>query len=108
MQIELKEHFLRQVQNILKEHVPECEVWVFGSRAGGSAKPFSDLDLALISPSGVSIRQLALLDAAFEDSDLPFRVDIVDWKSLNPSFRERIARNRAVIFPPAGKSHQSP
>ena len=36
------------VQDILRRLAPEHEVWVFGSRATGRAKPYSDLDLMLL------------------------------------------------------------
>ena len=101
MSIDLEERLLRQVQEILKEHVPDCEVWVFGSRAGKRAKLFSDLDLAIVSSSGVACRRLAMLAGAFEESDLPIKVDLVDWSSANPAFRERIAEHHEVIFRPA-------
>ncbi len=36
------------VHAILQKNVPDREVWAFGSRVKGTAKPFSDLDLAII------------------------------------------------------------
>jgi predicted nucleotidyltransferase len=98
MSINLDESLIHQVQDILKAHIPDCEVWVFGSRAGPLAKPFSDLDLAIVSPDGLAVRRLALLSAAFEESDLPIKVDLVDWKSANPAFRDQIAESHEVIF----------
>ena len=98
MSIDLAPALLRQVQAILAEHVPECEVWAFGSRIGGSAKRFSDLDLAIVAEQEIPTRRLALLANAFEESDLPFRVDLVDYHSANPTFKERIAQRRQVIF----------
>jgi type I restriction enzyme S subunit len=37
------------VRRILQKHVPGYEVWAFGSRAKWTAKPYSDLDLVIIS-----------------------------------------------------------
>jgi type I restriction enzyme S subunit len=105
MSINLDKSLIHQVQDILKEHVPDCEVWVFGSRAGPLAKPFSDLDLAIVSPDGLAVRRLALLSAAFEESDLPIKVDLVDWKSANPAFRDRVAGSHEVIFRGASSIH---
>ena len=89
-----------QVRDILQEHVPDSEVWVFGSRIGRRAKPFSDLDLAILSPDGLTPRQRALLAADFEESDLPIKVDLVDWQSAKPAFRDQILKNHEVLFPP--------
>lgn len=49
-------------------------VRVYGSRAIGRARPSSDLDLALDPP--ISARTLYDLMDAFEESDLPIRVDL--------------------------------
>ena len=101
MSIDLEPRLLQQVRMILREHVPECEVWAFGSRVGAaSAKRFSDLDLAVVSTVALPTRRLALLANAFEESNLPLRVDVVDWQSTSQAFRRRIAEQHEVIFSP--------
>lgn len=85
------------VRGVLQKHVPQYEVWAFGSRVTGTAKPYSDLDLAVITrdPSGWEV--CAGLADAFADSDLPWRVDVVDWASTGASFRRIIERDRVVV-----------
>ena len=46
------------VQRILQEHVPNLEVWAFGSRAKWNAKAFSDLDLAIITDEPLPIDKI--------------------------------------------------
>ena len=105
MPIDLEAHLLHQVQDVLRKYVPECEVWVFGSRANNKAKRFSDLDLALVSPTALPVRRLALLASAFEESDLPIKVDLVDLQSSSPAFRGRIASDHEVIFEAEERPH---
>ena len=100
MSIDLEPHLLSEVCAILQDHVPECEVWAFGSRVGSGSKRFSDLDLAVISTTELPVRRLALLASAFEESDLPIKVDIVDWQAAPPAFRQRIAKHHTIIFQP--------
>ena len=50
------------VQGILKKHVPQHEVWAFGSRALWKAKEYSDLDLAIITDKPLSLDISASLD----------------------------------------------
>jgi predicted nucleotidyltransferase len=100
MSIDLEPRLMQQVLAILQEHVPDCEVWAFGSRVGSHSKPFSDLDLAVISTAELPARRLALLAHAFEDSDLPIRVDVVDWHLIAPTFRQRLAERHEIIFRP--------
>jgi predicted nucleotidyltransferase len=85
------------VLRILREQVPGLEVWAFGSRARRAAKPYSDLDLALMTRQPLSLVQLAAITDAFETSDLPIRVDVVDWAATSEAFRRIIERDRVVV-----------
>lgn len=85
------------VRSILSQFVPVNEVWVFGSRAGGSPKPHSDLDLVIIDSPTFSENQLSELKFQFEESNLPFRVDVCLWSSLDAGFRESIQRSHVVF-----------
>jgi predicted nucleotidyltransferase len=70
---------------------------VFGSRATGRSKRFSDLDIAIEIEDGLTIATLASLRWAFSESDLPMTVDIVDWNTLDPEFRAVIAPERVPL-----------
>ena len=95
--IDLREEHLRTVKDILSAHVPNCEVRAFGSRVTGKAKPYSDLDLAIIGKAPLDFDTLRLLEEAFETSELPFRVDVLDWHAISDSFRRVIEENYLVI-----------
>ncbi|MBH2018809.1 MAG: nucleotidyltransferase domain-containing protein [Burkholderiales bacterium] len=74
---------------IVDAHLERQRVRVFGSRAQRTAKPFSDLDLLVLgAPLDDKLR--GMLEEAFDESDLPFRVDIVEAATLSPEFRVRI------------------
>ncbi len=85
------------VRQLLAEHVPEIEVWAFGSRVRGNPKPHSDLDLALVCEQPLSVDRLARLSLGFEESDLPFRVDLVELKTAAPAMRATIEQRHEVI-----------
>ena len=85
------------VQSILQSHLPTTEVWAFGSRARGTHKPYSDLDLALITSQALPLSKLAQLHDAFDTSDLTIKVDLVDWASTGESFRTIIARDKVLL-----------
>ena len=105
MTIDLNPHHLDTVRAILAEHVPDCEVMAFGSRPAWTAHERSDLDLALDCGGRAGGGAIARLREAFEESDLPIRVDVLDWHAIADSFRELIAPGCVVIQqagPPAG------
>lgn len=85
------------VQRILQTHVPHETVWFFGSRATGKAKVFSDLDIAIITAHPLPLDVSVSLRDDFAESDLPFKVDVVDWATTNAPFRTIIARNKVVV-----------
>ena len=78
----------------LQRHVPRYAVWAFGSRAKGNAKPYSDLDLAIITVRPLPLDVSATLADEFSLSALPWKVDIVDWATTSEAFRGIIDATR--------------
>ena len=95
--IDLNPKYLERVQHILAEHVPECEVRAYGSRVTWTAKDYSDLDLAVVGSEPFNLRRMRQLKEAFEESDLPIRVDVVDWHTLSDGFKKKITEEYEVI-----------
>ena len=95
--VEAAELDLDTVKAILHAHVPGRAVWAFGSRARRSAKPYSDLDLVIMGDAPLSLDALAALNEAFAESDLPWKVDVVDWARLGDAFRRIVERDRVVL-----------
>jgi predicted nucleotidyltransferase len=96
--IQLEKKYLQQVQSILQRLVPDCEVWAFGSRVHGHRlKPFSDLDLVLITDHPLKLSHYGMIKEAFSESELPIRVDVVDWSVLSDSWKEMICKEHERI-----------
>ena len=101
--IDATEYDLRTILNLLVKHVPECEVRVFGSRVTWTAKDHSDLDLVVVGPEKLERRCVEKLKEAFEESSLPFVVDVMDWHRISSEFQKNIERSFHVIKTPASK-----
>jgi type I restriction enzyme S subunit len=95
--IDLQPHDWEIVRSILARHVPQYEVWAFGSRTKGTAKKYSDLDLAIITDQPLSLSLSAAITNDFEESDLPIKVDVVDWATTSVAFRRIIEKEKAVV-----------
>ena len=104
--IDIRPADLDTIRRILGQHVPDLEVRAFGSRVAWNARETSDLDLALMTDEPLSIDRTAKLRAAFTDSDLPFRVDIVDWATASESFRKQIRLHSAPFVGAVDVSQQ--
>ena len=85
------------IRKILRERVPEGEVRVFGSRITELTKNYSDMDIVIVGKKSLSPRILALLKADFEESDLPFRVDILDWYKISEEFKKVIGKKYEIL-----------
>lgn len=93
--IDISPEQLAIVQGILKDHLPKGTLaWAFGSRVTWTAKPFSDLDIALEGAAPLAPDVLIDLEEAFEASDLPWKVDVIDLHTVSPEFRAIVERQR--------------
>jgi type I restriction enzyme S subunit len=98
LHIDLPVDHRRLVLDILHAHLPQgAKVWVFGSRATGRARRYSDLDLAIDAGRRLMLDEIARLNEAFSDSDLPYRVDLVDWHDIDDRWRQTIAAERVAL-----------
>jgi len=95
--INLDGKWLDLIKEILKKHVPNCEVRAFGSRANGQAKQHSDLDLVIIGKEKLDWKHLESLKSAFSESNLPIMVDVIDWHTIPESFQNFINKKYDVI-----------
>ena len=91
--------YLEDVCNILRQHIPDYEVWAYGSRVSGGAWEASDLDLVV--PHKTDLLQecdrFIELREAFINSNLPISVDVMDWPRIPASFREQILPGYVVV-----------
>ena len=97
--LDLPQKYLEQVQALLRAHVLHAEVWAYGSRVTGSGHEASDLDLLLRNPQNLHEETAALSDLkeSFTESNLPIRVDIMDWARIPVSFHREIERAHVVV-----------
>ena len=104
--LHLPERYLQMVQAILQTHLPNAEVWAYGSRVNGDYYEASDLDLVVRQPEDLSRQQINLDEVidAFSESNLPIIVQLVDWARIPESFHDEIMAKYAVIKPEVGRA----
>ena len=91
--VDLREEHAATLRAVLTAYLPPgARAYVFGSRAHGGARQYSDLDVALEWERPVGFDILGRVAEALSDSDLPFKVDIVDLATVEPAFKARISR----------------
>ena len=80
----------------LNKYIPNTGVWAYGSRVNGQSKSSSDLDLVVFA-SEEQLEQVSALREAFEESNLPFRVDLFVWDNLSDAFKKAIKKKYVVL-----------
>lgn len=97
--LHLPERYLQMVLAILQTHLPNAEVWAYGSRVNGDYYEASDLDLVVRQPDDLSRSQSNLGEVmeAFTESNLPIIVQLVDWARIPSDFHDEIEENYVVV-----------
>lgn len=89
--IDIADEHAAIVRDILRRYLPAgSRALAFGSRVTGGARRYSDLDLAIESARPLGLDLTGRIAEAFSESDLPYKVDIVDLSIVDPDFRPRI------------------
>jgi len=92
--LQLEPRHYQIIQQILAKY--PYQFYAYGSRAKGTARKLSDLDICYQEdiPDAVAFQ----IEEEFKESDLPFSVELVNWKYMNSEFRELISKDLTPIF----------
>ena len=87
------------LEALLQRHLPTADVWAYGSRVNGDCHEASDLDLVVRNPAAPEdeLPDLPDLKEALVESNLPIRVDVVDWARIPDTFRREIERAYVAV-----------
>ena len=98
--IDVQPKHIQMLNEILAKHLPDREVWAYGSRVNGRARKYSDLDLVIMGDEPLNEVTRFLLKEDLSESLLPFIVHVKDWHLIPPGFRDEILHCYAVIHSP--------
>lgn len=95
----LNPRHLAMLRALLQQHLPQAEVWAYGSRVNGNGHDASDLDLVVRQPNDLKQEtpELGETQEAMSESNLPIRVEIIDWARLPSSFHREIEQAYVVV-----------
>ncbi len=86
-----------EIKAIIHSYLPHCHVRVFGSRVTGKAGRFSDVDLVIEGNEELDPGLIARIKDAFRESNLPFKVDVLDWLAISDRFRDQIKQECVAL-----------
>ena len=91
----------KEIKDIISRFLDpkEYQVFIFGSRVTGKAEKYSDYDIGIFGEKPISFETLGLIDEAFENSDLPYIINVVDFSMVPKNFK-KIALSKIKILNP--------
>lgn len=95
--IAIEEEQLEIVKQILKKHVPNAQIRIFGSRYKHTNKEYSDIDIAILEKEKMSLKKYSEIKEDFEESNLKYRVDLVDWNTISEEFKKIIEDGYEIL-----------
>jgi uncharacterized protein len=83
---------------VIRRHVsdPAYRVFLFGSRATGSAGERSDIDIGIEGPAPVARAALAAILDELEEAPTLYTIEVVDFARVSEKFRQ-IAERRTWL-----------
>ena len=84
----LEKKFASLIKTIIDKHLHGAEVFLFGSRAKNTNQEFSDVDIAIKCPD-LDFTSLAKIRFDLEESNLPYKIDLVNYDDLKPKVLEK-------------------
>lgn len=99
-QVALSPEQMRYLLDEMARYIPNATVWAFGSRIQGTHRLASDLDLAVHCDKVTAQKELSKLNEALIESDLPFKVQLLDYNRLPQNMQENIEAMHVVLCEP--------
>lgn len=88
----IKEKYKDKLMCIIKKHLPEAIIYLFGSRARGDFTNTSDIDLAIDAGKVIPYSTLMKILMEFDETTIPLKIDLVDLYAASVSLKKRILK----------------
>lgn len=88
--VNLNPKYIKFITSTLQKHLNKdtYRYFIFGSHATGSNRKYSDIDIGIVGKMPVELHTLSHIKGAMEESDIPYRVDIVDFSKVDSKFKK--------------------
>ncbi|GAB3025223.1 nucleotidyltransferase domain-containing protein [Bowmanella dokdonensis] len=98
MEFGLSGEVIDKIRSVFSRHADIESAIVYGSRAMGTYRPGSDLDICL--HGNLNAKQLLALHCELEELDLPYQIDLSIYSTINnPDLRQHIDRVGKSLYP---------
>ncbi len=78
--------YLDKIFQYLSEEFPSAQLFVFGSVVSANQKYFHDIDIGIEDMDKISLIRLQRVKEKIDDLNIPYKVDIIDFKRVSADF----------------------
>lgn len=95
-----EQRYLGLAREIVLSHLQDenCRVFLYGSRASGTASWRSDIDIGFLCDQPLDNKKLAEIRHSLEESIVPYPVDLTDFTVVKDEAFKQQALKEAVIW----------
>ncbi len=93
----VKQEYKNLILKAIAYHYPDSKVILFGSRARGTHKPGSDIDVAIDTGEPIKLREMSRMRVTLENLPISLEIDIVDMHNISDEFKQIIA-NEGIVW----------
>ena len=96
----MENKYLLELKKTMKESLGDekVKIFLFGSRARQDNSIFSDVDIGILTEGRIDRRKISLLREKLENSNIPYKVDLIDLGEISDSLREEILKGAILDF----------
>jgi uncharacterized protein len=89
--MQLEENTLRTIKESVSNVIGgDFDLYLFGSRARGTARKYSDVDMALKSTKPITMSNILKISSDIDDTNIAYKVDIVDYAKVPKALKMNI------------------
>lgn len=81
---------------VISALIPDAKIYLFGSRVRDTNAEWADIDIALDAGRPLSLQDVDEVKSMFGESNIMYKIDVVDFHQINDVMREEILRERVV------------
>jgi len=92
----LDEKIKQKIIAVISALIPDAKIYLFGSRARGTNVERADIDIALDAGRPLPQRDVDEVKSMFRESNIMYKIDVVDFHQINEAMKEEILRERVA------------
>lgn len=96
----LSDSVIDKIVKTVEKNLKVQKIILFGSRAKGSYKKGSDIDISIVSED-LSLKELNQIKVMLDELMLPYKIDLIDYGRINnQDLKEHIERVGKILSQP--------